>query len=383
MERDDRMVPAPRDRPRRRGDLQQGASGAGCGLEQAREVLVASVIWDPGSELHLAQGDAIERLGYRHCFFRFDETIPRGVQVVLMQGPYGSVVHLRRQLVGWSRGQRPTLVWWFQQSFDFRLPAVLQRVVPVGLARMVDWWVSESEGCGRASTGLLPRALLRGRRIQFLGDILWLHDRGILDVLGVSSQYYADFLRTMGLDPLVVPRGYDQRYGRALDLERSIAAVWIGKTRNRRRRDAIYWLRDELARRGLHMEIRDGQLAPFVYGGERTRLLNQTGFVVSVLPEPTSEVSIRYYIAAANGAVVIAEPTPHRYPFKAGEHLLECRLEDMPDTIAAYMQREDERSRLAGRMLHLMETDLTLERSLEALLARANRSMYRSGLPKG
>jgi len=64
----------------------------------------------------------------------------------------------------------------------------------------------------------------------------------MLDVLALSSTYYADYLARFGINAIVVPRGYSSLYGSIRNTNRDIAAVWMGKIRTKRRSNAIYWI---------------------------------------------------------------------------------------------------------------------------------------------
>lgn len=83
----------------------------------ARPLQVASLVWGP-SELHVVQGMAVEELGYGHSFFRFDENIPDGTDIVLVQGPYGSLLPLASQLESMPGSTRPVLAYWFGESLQ-------------------------------------------------------------------------------------------------------------------------------------------------------------------------------------------------------------------------------------------------------------------------
>ena len=80
----------------------------------------------------------------------------------------------------------------------------------------------------------------KGRRLGFAGDILWLHRHDLLDLLVLSSSVYAEYFGELGIPSMLVPRGYHSSYGSVLNLERDIAAVWMGKLRTKRRKRAIH-----------------------------------------------------------------------------------------------------------------------------------------------
>jgi hypothetical protein len=205
-----------------------------------------------------------------------------------------------------------------------------------------------------------------------LGDIYWLRNQGLLDVLGLSSTVYAEFLRRRGVDSIVIPRGWHPSYGKKLNSERDIAAVWMGKLRTRRRKNIVHRLHDELTERGLDMRIFDGGANGFLFGAERTKLLNRTRFVLNVnFSGPTDELSIRYFVSGANGAVVLTEPNANEYAFRDGEHIVISNADDMAGRIQYYVDHPAEWQAISSGVHRLVTEELTLARSLETLMARA------------
>lgn len=334
--------------------------------------VVTSYSWDIRGQLYQAQSDAIERLGYQHHCMEENDPIPHETDIILVQGPYGPLTPLIRQLLEYPTEKRPVLVYWFQQSMDFRRPEWLRNYMGIklsGLQRNLpdsDGLLTKSEN---AIFGVLS---FKGKRLGYLGDILWMNEHGILDVFGLSSSTYIEFFNDIGIDSIMIPRGYHPSYGCLLNQKRDIALVWMGKMRTRRRKKVIYWLKRELNKRGLEMRIYDGKEADFIYGDERTAVLNRTWFVLNVyFSGPTDELSIRYYIAGANGTVVLTEPGENIYPFTSSEHIVECEIEDMPDTIQYYLENADEWSNISQNVYDLVSQEFTLEKSLRKLLNRA------------
>lgn len=336
-------------------------------------ITVASLVWDMSSGLHETQAKVVAHLGYQHRFFRFDEPIPQDTDIVLVQGPFGTLLPLAKQLLGCPSGQRPVLAYWFEESLNMLRPNSIRRLLAAVFSDLLRYY-GEAGWIGswldHTVTGLM-RA--KGRRFGFLGDILWLQRHQLLDVLALSSTLYAEYLAHSGIASLLVPRGYHPDYGEVRNLDRDIAVVWMGKMRNRRRKRAVNWLRDQLERRGQIMRVFDGVGNPFIFGEQRTQILNRAWFVLNAYPDPTCELSIRFYIAAANGAVVLTEPGENRYPFVPGKHLVECSVEDMPDAVMYYLKHPDEWRSISEEMLSLMKTDLTLESSVAAILTEAER----------
>ena len=214
----------------------------------------------------------------------------------------------------------------------------------------------------------------KAHRLRFLGDILWLHRHNLLDVLALSSTEYAKHLSQYGIESIIVPRGYHPSYGQELGLKRDIDVVWMGKMRTKRRREAVHWLREQLEEQGHVMRVFDGEETPFIFGDKRTRILNRARFVLNVFPYPTDELSIRYYIAAANGRrVVLTEPGKNEYEFVPGKHLVECPLEEMPGTINYYLEHEKEWQAISDDMLSLVQNESTLEQSVARILDKTER----------
>lgn len=332
---------------------------------------VSSLVWELG-ELHAVQGQVVEELGFGHRFFRYDEPIPDGTDIVFVQGPYGSLRPLAAQLVTLPISTRPLLVYWFGESLQFLPSDFLTRRAAkmfseLTRASLDNRWLRDPYSKSPAG---FP--FNKGHRLGFLGDIQWLHQRGLLDVLALCSTVYATYLNGLGIDSCVVPRGYHPRYGQLLGRERDITLLWMGKPRSKRRWNWINQLRRELESMGEIMHVYDGVENAFIFGEQRTQLLNRTQFVLNLNAYgPQDELSIRYFIAAANGAVVLGEPNANRYPFIPGKHLVECPPEEMVEVITHYLRHPNEREQIAADMHEFMRTELTLANSIKTVLDRA------------
>jgi hypothetical protein len=339
------------------------------------KLTISSLVWgERPRELILTQGEAIESLGHTHHFFRFDETIPPGTQVVFVQGPYETLVPLIEQLISKPIDERPTLVYWFQQSLCLPRPHWVCELLSRTFSDLHQAY-DDLTGLGKLANRLAPSFFTsRGARLGFLGDMLWLSEHGLLDVLALSSTVYASYLRRFDIPSIVVPRGSAPSHGALLNSERDIAAVWMGKLRTKRRRRALYWLKQQLERKGLVMHVYDGGNEGFIFGKRRTEILNRTWFVLNVFfSGPTDELSIRFFIAGANGAVVLTEPGANEYPFKAGEHIVVSKIEDMPAVIEHYLDNKDQWQTISDNMTNLIRDELTLDNSVARILASVDR----------
>lgn len=344
------------------------------------DLTVGGVVWELPSQLHEVQAEAVQKLGYAHRYVFVQEPLPRDLDILLIQGPYGSMLPLFRQVAARKAAGRPAVAYWFQQSLSLIRPEWLCELAAGAFS---DLRSGLGDGVGyRALDRIAGPLLNKGSRLRFLGDILWLSRHGLVEVLALSSTVYAGWLERRGIPSVVVPRGHHPSYGRVMDLERPIAAVWMGKIRTKRRRERLYWLRDQLTKRGLEMRIHDGVEKPFIFDDERTEILNRARFVLNIyFAGPDDELSIRFFVAAANGAVVLTEPGRNRYPFVPGKHLVESAFERMPDVIEYYVQHEDERRAIADRMHKLVTEDLTLERSAKTILDLATTALVRRQHP--
>ncbi len=342
-------------------------------MKNLKRVVVASLVWSLPSELHELQADVVQKIGYQHRFFLFDEPIPADAKIVLVQGPYGTLLPLVRQLVDCAPKHRPILAYWFQQSLDVQWPEWMISFLARTFSDLHRYY-KEAGSLGNTLDCIIPKLMnTKGERLGFLGDILWLHHHRLLDVFALSSTVYAEYCRQHRIISIIVPRGYHPGYGQVLDLERDIAVVWIGKTRSNRRKRAVYWLREQLEKRGQVMHIYDGQENDFIFDEKRTQILNRTWFVLNVFPHPTWELSIRYYITAVNGAVVLTEPGENKYPFIPAKHLVECPLEKMPETVMYYLEHKAEWYSISREMLSFMKRELTLEQSIANILTHAEK----------
>lgn len=340
-------------------------------MTEPKRPTVASLVWKLPSQLHSVQADAVQKLGYPHQFLLYDAAIPQDVRIILIQGPYGSLLPLVRQIAESPLRHRPVLAYWFQQSLSLPGPDWFCKYLSITFSELYRYYNCDRWN-HRLVESLTPNFVdSKGKRLGFLGDILWLYEHRLLDVLALSSTVYRDYLQQHHIDSIVVPRGFHPSYGSLLNRKRDIAAVWMGKLRTRRRAKAIYWLRNELEKRGLKMNIYDGQENEFIFGNTRTEILNRTWFVLNVFfSGPTDELSIRYYIAGANGAVVLSEPGANKYPFEPGTHILERKLEEMPDTIMDHIEHREKWQAISDNILKLRDK-ITLEDSVAKILSRA------------
>jgi hypothetical protein len=91
--------------------------------------------------------------------------------------------------------------------------------------------------------------------------------------------------------------------------------------------------------------------------------------MLNVLAYPTDEISIRYYIAAANGAVTLTEPGKTSYPFVDRLHIIESGLKEMPRIVDRYMKNRQDLRNISRNCFELVSKKLTLEKSIATILS--------------
>ncbi len=82
---------------------------------------------------------------------------------------------------------------------------------------------------------------------------------------------------------------------------------------------------------------------------------------------------MRFFLASANKAMVISEPTLPHIPFEPDDHFVEKTIREIPDAVEYYLEHEAERKAIADRANRLVVEQLTMRASLEKILSTAHR----------
>jgi hypothetical protein len=330
------------------------------------ELRIGVVHWEAGDGMASAIAGTLIELGHTAVEISPEGALPGGLDLILLWGPLGSPVPIATRLIEAPARTRPRLVLWqTEQSWDPRLPSWIAH--PASVLRA---WLDRRR---RGRPVRAARPLRRGLRFRYFGDLLWLKRNGLPDVLAVPSDWYAEFLSQRGIDNITAYIGAYPGWGADLGLERDIPVLWIGKPGSRRRIKMLRSVRSALKRRGIRMKIVDGIESPYVFGRERIELLNRTKIVLNILRQPWDANALRYYLAAANGAMILTEPTLAHNPFKAGVHIVESDPARLAGTAAFYLEHEPERARIAANSRELVETELTMRRQVSKILSEVAR----------
>jgi len=333
---------------------------------------VGVVYWRKETDLLSLISGTARDLGCEVTNFSADSRVPQGLDVVLACGPFGSLAPLGSQLSRMPPGERPALALWMTEQFSNpALPAWAQRLAGAARSRLERLAYHETDaGVWQPNPRLQPFTR-RAHRLRYFGDLMWLREAGALTVLAVGSRWIAQYLKARDIDAMVAFIGAHPSWGADLNLERDVPVLWLGKVASSRRRRVLQAVRADLRRRGLDMLMVDGEEHPYVFGDERTRLLNRTRVALNILREPWDNHSLRYFLAAPNRAMVVTEPTYPHTPFEPGVHLVSAPVDQLADTIAHYVTHETERSRIAERAYELVTSELTMRRSVSDILTQA------------
>lgn len=333
---------------------------------------IAVLQWSENDGLAEIIHDELQQLGYYPRSFSVHEAIPKGHGVVFTFGPYGKLTSVIRLLESAPSKERPLLVHWNTEGLpDPTIPWLLAKTI--GACRS---WVGR---CYDRVNGRLPHGGIRQRllsladsrmhRFRWLGDYYYARNRGILSVLADTSVLYSEIRRRHGLPTLFVPWGSSPLWYDDLGLERDIDVLWMGNRRGKRRRALIDRVRHELNRHGVDIYMADDEENPFIFGKERTELLNRAKITLNVTRTWYDDNYTRFSMAAPNRSLVVSEPLfPHCPAYEAGVHYVSAAHDKLADTILYYLDRAEERFRIVENAYQLATTRVTLGNSLQTIM---------------
>lgn len=332
---------------------------------------IGVVYWTPVDGLAGQTTRIFESLGHRVIHIPFNAPLPQKLDVVFAFGPFDSLAPLGKQLVACNPGQRPAFVWWLSEQFpNPALPEWLR--YRGGLLRsQVERWAYQPSNQGQwQPLPWLRWVTSKAYRFRYYGDVHWLQRQGVLSLLITGSAWIGDFLRARGFDPCVPPPSYHPDWGEDLQLERDIPVVWLGKIATSRRRRLLNRVRADLAARGVEMLVIDGVERPYIFGRERTELLNRTKIMLNLLREPWDNNAMRFTLATHNKVLVVTEPTLPHTAYQPGRHIVASPVEQLADTICYYLAHQEERSQIVEQAFRFIR-QYTREEIFAQILERA------------
>jgi hypothetical protein len=301
---------------------------------------------------------ALPRLGFGAGMVGQDRFAPEPGRIVLMRGNASWFLAAFERLAAKPAGERPFLILWETEP----LP------LPEAAGLKVE----------RPSLGDLARIALHPDLVNDprsnVRRIRRLVDRGLIDLLVVSTLGGQRFLSDQGIPAAHVPLGYIPDHGRDLGLERDIDVLFIGELGIRRRKRAFR----RLARDGLRIETVGDWTDPSCWGEERTRLLNRVKILLNIPRHPGILSGARMLLGMANKALVVAEPVYLPDPYVPGRHYLSAPLDELSDLVGEALADEPGRLRVTEAAHRFVTEELTVERSLTTVLALVAERLARS-----
>jgi hypothetical protein len=333
---------------------------------------VAIVRWGEYDGISDAIGIELANLGYNPSYFRFDLPAPIEVDVVFSFGPFGSFYRIPKQIAAVPADQRPAFIHWNTEEIpDIRLPPYFMKEVSE-IRSWIGRYIEENELNG-LSSNVRPFSTWINDRIlkfRFMGDYLYMHQNGWIDLFADISEIHTNTEKKMGMQPLFAPWGATPSWYEDLDFERDIDVLWLGNRRNKRRSNFIDNLRLRLEEHGVQMLVIDNVENPFVYGDERTQILNRTKIFLHLMTRWCDNTfAFRFPLAASNKSLVVSEPFLKHIPVcESGVHYVSAPVETMAETILYYINNEKERMQIVEKAHALATTQLTLKNSLAKIM---------------
>jgi hypothetical protein len=315
--------------------------------------------------------DELRAMGHEPVPFETHEPVPRESDMLLVNGPHGSFVPVGRLYAELPRPRPKLVIWQKEQMWNPGIPAPLGRAVSHARAAFEQIaWYRDADGSWRLRAGT---AALEAKAVRFryFGELAWLERSGFTHTLATPSKWTTQFAVGNGLKAVTVYTGAVPGWSADLQLHRDIPVLWLGKPGSRRRARLLAELEAGLAARGVPLLVIDGVRNPYVFGDERTTLLNRTKVVVNLLRQAWDSNYLRYLLAMPNGALVVSEPTLEHGPFIPGDHLVHVEPQLMAAEIVRYLEDEPARAAIADRGHAFVRSEMMLRQALERLLDSA------------
>jgi hypothetical protein len=335
---------------------------------------IAVVKWVEGDGLSKAIRSELEGLGYESEDFLFNQAVPQQADMVMTFAPWDRLIPIAAQIGQVPSSQRPIFVHWsIEAPPDPSIPWLLMKLI--GYLRLrVDLINDSRSKILRYFNSIFPLSWINNHfhRFRHVGEYCYAYRRGWLDFLFDTSNISAQFWRSHGLPAHYIPWGIPRTWYDNLNVYRDVDVLWMGKRRNRYRSKLIDIVHKETSRRNINMHIADGIRNPFIYGEERTKLLNRTKITLNIQTEPKKNIlPMRFIVAAANRSLVLSEKTlPHAPEIKDGEHYISAPSNLLVNKIMHYLEHEKERQSIIEKAHDLTTIQLTMANSLRMMIEK-------------
>jgi hypothetical protein len=332
----------------------------------------AVVKWSEHDGLSEAIGDELLRMGFEVNYFLSTDPIPEETDLVFCFGPYDRWTQVVCQAAEQKASTGIKILHWNTENPpDLRLPWKFLTTLGDIRAAFDRFNDSENSQTRRLVTSY-PLSILNQKmhKFRYLGEYRHAHAHGWLDLLASSSKIYADLFTKNGLPTRYVPWGTSPKWFAPLGLPRDIDVLWFGKRRTSRRNRLLRQINDMLCSKNISVYLADNIEHPFIYGEERTRILNRAKITMNLLPSwYDNAFPYRFHVAAGNRSMVISEPILSHCPeYRPGVHYISAPPEKLVDTIQYYLEHQDEREQIAENAFHLVTEQMTMENSVRSLV---------------
>jgi hypothetical protein len=332
--------------------------------------------WSRGDGVSILHSRIVENLGYEPVDFIYDQKLPESLTAIFLYGPWGSMTPMISQLRERSPENRPILIWWLTEQLPnpalpewFRYSAGYFRnwLEQLAYRRHEDGSWAKRKYIGSL---LSSKAL----RFRYYGDLYWLRRSRVKTLIIQSSPWSNEFLTKRGFNIFAPPNpSYYSDWGADLKLERDIPVLWIGKVATRRRRQLLDRIQMELREHGIELLRIDGESNPYVFGDERTKILNRSKIVLNILRAKWDNNAMRFQLAALNRALILTEPMFNHTQFQPGVHLIEAEIDEITDKILYYLSHGEESQKITDQAYLLItrsSRDEVIGQILEECLKR-------------
>lgn len=316
----------------------------------------------------------LARLHHRPVPFRYGAPLPEGAEILLTFGPYGRLLPVWQAAAQVQQGRRPTVIHWNTEGMpDPRLPGPIMGRLGAQASRLARLGYSIRQRTNHQRVkSLLTRFELRMLRFRNLGDYQYAYRRGWLHRLADTSAVYAQLRNKLNQPTVYAPWGASCDWYSDLGLDRDIDVLWMGARGTRRRSRLLDQICHRLRSWGVRLHMADSIEQPFVFGENRTRLLNRSKITLNLTRTWYDDNFSRLALAAPNRSLIISEPLlPHSPEWQPGEHYVAAPIDALAETIMDYLHNGPNRQQITEAAYQLVTTRLSIEHTVRRLVQAA------------
>lgn len=342
---------------------------------------IGLIVESPATEVDQSIAEGFSSRGINVIPLSVDGEWRDDLDAYVISGPFYPLSHILPKIEQLARHNHPKIVVWLtEQRASAELPNWIIRAVGTGLRLICR---STERVLGKNISPKINQYVNKvyaGTRYRLPSEIRWLKDHDYLKLLAVLTPSHQQFYsEKIGVPAEVIPYGYNPAFGRDLHLERDVDVVFLGSLRDRRRSEIMQRFESDFTKLEIKFVIHDGSPERgLVFGEERTRLINRTKILLSIMRQPWDDLVFRMLLGTPNGAMVVSEPVQDQYPFQSGVHFASAEIDRIPETVKYYLEHEEERQRIVqsaqdvifnqmtgsmmtGKMLAALDENLTEE----------------------